>query len=73
MGGAKICRNCGMIYYDAKVLKVIEKRFFAIQKKLEKPDHYMDDPSSSHAAYTGHVQPPSWLTIDWGLGTEDGR
>ena len=23
--------------------------------------------SSSHAAYAGHVRPPSWLTIDWGL------
>jgi putative transposase len=22
---------------------------------------------SSHAAYAGHVKPPSWLTIDWGL------
>ena len=26
-----------------------------------------DYPLSSHAAYAGHVKPPSWLTIDWGL------
>lgn len=28
----------------------------------------LDYPLSSHAAYTGHVRPPSWLTIDLGLG-----
>ncbi|MBW2545304.1 MAG: transposase [Deltaproteobacteria bacterium] len=28
----------------------------------------IDYPLSSHAAYTGHVQPPFWLTVDWGLG-----
>ncbi len=28
----------------------------------------IDYPLSSHAAYTGHVQPPSWLIIDRGLG-----
>jgi len=28
----------------------------------------IDYPLSSHAAYIGHVQPPSWLTVDWGLG-----
>jgi len=28
----------------------------------------IDYPLSSHAAYTGHVQSPFWLTVDWGLG-----
>ncbi len=45
----EVCTNCGMVYYDAKVLKSIEKRFFAIQRKLEKPDHYMDVPVSAYA------------------------
>ena len=36
--------NCGMVYYDAKVLKEIERRFFAIQKKEEKPDAYIELP-----------------------------
>ena len=27
----------------------------------------IDYPLSSHAAYAGHVKPPFWLTIDWGL------
>jgi hypothetical protein len=31
-----------MVYFDAKVLKEIERRFFAIQKKSEKPDHYVE-------------------------------
>jgi len=39
----EICQNCGMIYYDANVLKKIEKHFFAIQKKREIPD-YMEIP-----------------------------
>ena len=44
----EVCAHCGMVYYDAKVLKSIEKRFFAIQRKLEKPDHYMDVPVSAY-------------------------
>lgn len=30
-----------MIYYDAVVLKEIERRFFAIQHKAEEPDCYI--------------------------------
>lgn len=40
----EICVNCGMVYFDAKVLKEIERRFFAIQKKTEKPDSYVELP-----------------------------
>ena len=40
----EVCSNCGMVYYDAKVLKEIERRFFAIQKKEEKPDAYIELP-----------------------------
>ncbi len=31
----EICQNCGMIYYNANVLKKIEKHFFAIQKNVK--------------------------------------
>ena len=40
----EVCLNCGMVYYDAKVLKEIERRFFAVQKKEEKPDAYIELP-----------------------------
>jgi YgiT-type zinc finger domain-containing protein len=33
----EICLNCGMVYFDAKVLKKIERRFFAIPKKPKSP------------------------------------
>jgi hypothetical protein len=39
-----------MIYYDAAVLKEIERRFFAIHSKAEKPDSYIEVPEK---AYTG--------------------
>ncbi len=45
----EICLDCGMIYYDAKVLKKIERNFFAIQKKKEKPDSYIELPSKAYA------------------------
>ena len=45
----EICLDCGMIYYDAKVLKKIEQNFFAIQKKKEKPDSYIELPSKAYA------------------------
>jgi len=38
-----------MVYYDAKVLKEIEQRFFAIQRKSEKPDRYMELPVAVYA------------------------
>jgi YgiT-type zinc finger domain-containing protein len=45
----EVCVNCGMIYYDAAVLKEIERRFFAIQENSEKPDRYIQMPT---AVYT---------------------
>jgi YgiT-type zinc finger domain-containing protein len=45
----EVCLNCGMVYFDAKVLKEIERRFFAIQKRSEKPDHYVELPVAAYA------------------------
>ena len=45
----EVCLNCGMVYYDAAVLKEIEHHFFAIQKKDEKPDNYIEIPSKAYA------------------------
>jgi YgiT-type zinc finger domain-containing protein len=45
----EMCLNCGMVYFDAKVLKEIERRFFAIQKKTEKPDSYIELPQFVYA------------------------
>ncbi|MDA3898686.1 MAG: type II toxin-antitoxin system MqsA family antitoxin [Desulfobacteraceae bacterium] len=44
----EICEKCGMIYYEASVLKEIERRFFAIQKKKEKPDSYIELPKAAY-------------------------
>ncbi|MEW6685701.1 MAG: type II toxin-antitoxin system MqsA family antitoxin [Candidatus Edwardsbacteria bacterium] len=41
----EVCLNCGMVYYDATVLKEIERRFFAIYSKAEKPDRYLEVPA----------------------------
>ena len=41
---AEICPDCGMTFYDAQVLKEIERRFFAIEKRAEKPDRYLQVP-----------------------------
>ncbi len=46
----EVCLNCGMVYYDAVVLKEIERRFFAIQRKTEKPDRYIEIPAKAYAA-----------------------
>jgi YgiT-type zinc finger domain-containing protein len=43
----EVCLNCGMIYYDAAVLKEIERRFFAIQNKTEEPDRYVEVPAKA--------------------------
>lgn len=43
----EICETCGMIYYDASVLKEIERRFFAIEAKNEKPDRYVKVPEKA--------------------------
>ncbi len=45
----ELCLNCGMVYYDAAVLKEIERRFFAIQHKTEQPDRYLEIPEKSYA------------------------
>ena len=45
----EICQNCGMVYYDAGVLKEIENHFFAIQRKLEVPDHYLEIPQWAYS------------------------
>ena len=37
----------GMVYYDAAVLKEIEARFFAIQRKSEEPDRYIEIPAKT--------------------------
>jgi len=44
----EICKNCGMVYYDADVLKEIENHFFAIQRKHEVPDHYLEIPQLAY-------------------------
>jgi hypothetical protein len=36
-----------MVYYDAAVLKKIERRFFAIRNKAEEPDRYINMPEKS--------------------------
>ncbi len=45
----EICLNCGMIYYDASVLKEIEQRFFAIYQNTEEPDCYIEIPAKAYA------------------------
>ncbi len=45
----EICLGCGMIYYDAAVLKEIERRFFAIQRRVEQPDQYIQAPVAAFA------------------------
>lgn len=44
-----VCVNCGMIYYEAAVLKEIERRFFAIQNNVEEPDRYIQVPTAAFA------------------------
>jgi ribosomal protein S24E len=36
-----------MVYYDAAVLKEIERHFFAIRNKSEEPDRYINMPEKS--------------------------
>lgn len=45
----EICQNCGMVYYDASVLKEIENHFFAIQRKHEVPDQYLEIPQWAYS------------------------
>ncbi|GIK43156.1 MAG: hypothetical protein BroJett011_69890 [Chloroflexota bacterium] len=45
----EVCLNCGMVYFDAVVLKEIERRFFAIQQNSEQPDDYIQMPIAAYA------------------------
>jgi YgiT-type zinc finger domain-containing protein len=45
----EVCVNCGMVYYDAAVLKEIERQFFAIQREDERPDRYIKVPAKAYA------------------------
>jgi len=45
----EVCLNCGMVYYDAVVLKEIERQFFAIRRKAEEPDRYIEIPAKAYA------------------------
>jgi len=45
----EVCLNCGMVYYEAAVLKEIERRFFAIQQNLEQPDQYIEIPTAAYS------------------------
>jgi len=45
----EVCLNCGMVYYDATVLKSIERRFFAIYQNKQKPDRYVRIPEAVYA------------------------
>ncbi len=45
----EVCLDCGMVYYDAAVLKEIERRFFAIRRKVEEPDRYIEMPAKAYA------------------------
>ena len=41
----EVCLDCGIVYYDAGVLKEIERSFFAIQSHREEPDCFLSIPS----------------------------
>jgi YgiT-type zinc finger domain-containing protein len=45
----EVCLDCGMVYYDAAVLKEIERRFFAIKNSDEQPDRYIRMPAKAFA------------------------
>jgi YgiT-type zinc finger domain-containing protein len=44
----QVCLACGMIYYEAAVLKEIERRFFAILEKRELPDRLIEMPEAMY-------------------------
>lgn len=46
----EICPDCGMIYYDAAVMKAIERRFFAIRNNVEQPDRYVTMPEKAYGS-----------------------
>ena len=43
----EVCLNCGMVFYDAMVLKKIEHHFFAIHHESETPDRYINIPANA--------------------------
>ena len=43
----EVCLNFGMVFYDAAVLKEIERRFFAIHSKAEELDRYIEMPTKA--------------------------
>jgi YgiT-type zinc finger domain-containing protein len=45
----EVCLDCGMIYFDAAVLKEIERRFFAIKQNTEQPDRYIQMPTAVYS------------------------
>jgi len=45
----EVCLECGMVYYEAAVLKDIEQRFFAISQNMEEPDRYVQVPVKVYA------------------------
>jgi YgiT-type zinc finger domain-containing protein len=45
----QVCVDCGMVYYDAAVLKTIEQHFFAIQNNVEEPDRTIEMPEKAYA------------------------
>ena len=45
----EVCVDCGMVYYDAAVLKTIEQHFFAIQNNVEEPDRTIEMPEKAYA------------------------
>jgi YgiT-type zinc finger domain-containing protein len=44
----EVCSECGMLYYEAKILKAIEKQFFAVQANTKKPDCYFEIPKMAY-------------------------
>lgn len=45
----EVCLNCGMVYYEAAVLKEIEQHFFAIRANTEQPDRYVQMPQKAYS------------------------
>lgn len=45
----EICLDCRMMYYDAAVLKEVERHFFAIHQQNEEPDSYVQIPTKTYS------------------------
>ncbi len=45
----EVCSNCGMVYYDAAVLKEVERQFFAIHRRDEEPDRFVEIPEKAYS------------------------